>query len=76
MKLKDRASFFSFFLRSPLYANDGTNKTSLTPPLLIEVPEPNQESPCSYTLLLGVSILPLFEVLIFEEQRPVGSESG
>ena len=41
-------------------------KTSLTPPLLIEVPVPRQESEPSCICVLGVSILSLSTILIFD----------
>ena len=39
-------------------------KTSLTPPLIIEVPVPSQESERSCICLLGVLIFPLSNALL------------
>ena len=40
------------------------NKTSLTPPLFIEVSVPSQESEWSYICVLRVSILPLSTIVL------------
>jgi len=42
------------------------HKTSLTTPLLIEVPVLNQESERSFICVIGVSILPLSRYLVFD----------
>ena len=41
-------------------------KTSLTPPLFIEVPVPRLDSEWSCNYALGVPILPLSTILIFD----------
>jgi hypothetical protein len=41
-------------------------KTSLTPPLLIEVPVPRQESEQSCICVLGVLILPLYTIFLLD----------
>jgi hypothetical protein len=50
----------------PLRGEVWANKTSLTPPLLIEVPVPSMESERACICVLGVSILPLSTILIFD----------
>ena len=40
--------------------------TSLTPPLVIEVPVPSQENKQPCICMLGVSIVPLSTILIFD----------
>ena len=45
---------------------DWAHKTSLTPPLFIEMPVPIQESERSCICVLGISDLPLSTILIFD----------
>jgi len=42
------------------------HKTSLTPPFVLEVPVPRQESEKSCLCVLGISMLPLSTILIFD----------
>ena len=49
-------------LRGQVWAH----KISLTPPLLIEVPVPRQESERSCICVLGVLILPLYTIFLLD----------
>ena len=56
--------FIVFCQRLWFYSRLG--ETSITPPLFIEVPVPSKESERPYICVLGVSILPISTILIFD----------
>ena len=51
---------------SPRRGGAWTHKATLTPPLFIEVPVPNDESERSGICVLGISILPLSTIFILD----------
>ena len=66
LRFTDSDYLFGIFKLFSLIGEVLSHKTSLTPPLFIDVPVPSHEMKRSFICVLGVSMLPLDTILLFD----------